>query len=60
MKITLFLSLLLSAAFSKADVVLSEKIVNLAMISAQLSAIAYYENPPGDAFDSFGFYDEGV
>jgi hypothetical protein len=47
--------------FSKAEVVLSEQMVHLAMVSAQLSAMAYEEHPPrNNAFDSFGFYDQGM
>ena len=42
------------------DVVLSEKIMNLALLSAELSSLAYEENPPGEGFEHFGFYDEGV
>lgn len=42
-----------------ADVVLSEKIMKLALTSAELSNLAYEEDPPGEDFDYFGFYDEG-
>ena len=42
------------------DVVLSEKIMNLALLSAELSSLAYEESPPGEGFEHFGFYDEGV
>lgn len=51
-------SLVLFLATVKADVVLNEKIMKLAKTSAELSALAYEEDPPGDGFQDFGFYDE--
>jgi hypothetical protein len=41
------------------DVVLSEKVMKLALSSAELSSLAYEEDPPAEDFDHFGFYDEG-
>lgn len=41
-----------------ASLVLSERIMRLSKTAAELSALAYEEHPPGDAFDTFGFYDE--
>jgi hypothetical protein len=42
------------------DVVLSEKIMNLALAGAELSSLAYEEDPPGEGFEHFGFYDAGT
>jgi hypothetical protein len=39
------------------DLVLSERIMRLSKAAAELSALAYEEHPPGDAYDSFVFYD---
>jgi hypothetical protein len=45
--------------FAMADVVLSEKMVHLAMLSAQLSSLAYDDDPSSDGYDLFEFFDEG-
>jgi hypothetical protein len=45
--------------FAMADVVLSEKMVHLAMLSAQLSSLAYEEDPSSEGYDLFEFFDEG-
>lgn len=39
------------------ELVLSERIMRLSKISAELSALAYHEDPLGNGYDSFGFYD---
>jgi hypothetical protein len=39
------------------ELVLSEKIIKLSKTAAELSALAYEENPPGNLFDHFGFFD---
>jgi hypothetical protein len=43
-----------------ADVVLNDKIMKLARAAAELSSLAYEEDPPGDGFEHFGFYDAGT
>jgi hypothetical protein len=60
MKITRILAaLLLAAKSAHADVVLNEKVMKLTIVSAELSMLAYQEDPPGDGFEHFGYYDEG-
>lgn len=41
-----------------ADLVLNERILQLTHISAQLSKLAYQEDPPSTAYDTFGFFDD--
>jgi hypothetical protein len=43
--------------FASVDVVLSERILKLSQTAAELSSLAYEEDPPGEAFGHFGFYD---
>lgn len=43
---------------STADVVLNEKVMNLAARAGNLSALAYVEDPPGKGYKHFGFFDE--
>jgi hypothetical protein len=38
-------------------VVLSERVLKLSLAAAELSSLAYEENPPGDAYQHFGFFD---
>jgi hypothetical protein len=38
-------------------VVLSERILKLSVTAGELSSLAYEENPPGDAYNHFGFFD---
>jgi hypothetical protein len=59
MKIICILASLLAAKSAYADVVLNEKIMKLALAGAELSSLAYEEDPPGDGFEHFGFYDAG-
>lgn len=37
--------------------VLSEQIIKLSRTAAELSALAYEEDPPGAGYEDFGFYD---
>ena len=47
-----------SSMMATADLVLSERIMRLSRTAAQLSALAYEEDPaPGSSFDYFGYYD---
>ena len=48
---------ILPLASATMDLVLSERIMGLSKAAAELSALAYAEDPPGDAYDHFGFYD---
>jgi pimeloyl-ACP methyl ester carboxylesterase len=41
-----------------ADLVLNEKIMKLSKIAADLSVLAYAEDPPNEAYDTFGFFDD--
>ena len=52
-----FVYLLYLESTYAADVVLSEHILKLSKTSAELSSLAYEENPPGDIYSHFGFYD---
>ncbi len=38
-------------------VVLSERVLKLSLAAAELSSLAYEENPPGDAYQHFGYFD---
>ena len=38
-------------------VVLSERVLKLSLAAAKLSSLAYEENPPGDAYQHFGYFD---
>lgn len=38
-------------------VVLSERVLKLSITAAELSSLAYEENPPGDAYQHFGYFD---
>jgi len=40
-----------------ADVVLSERIMQLSKSAAELSNLAYMEDPSPEAYENFGFYD---
>jgi pimeloyl-ACP methyl ester carboxylesterase len=40
------------------DLVLNEKIMKLSKTAAELSALAYEEDPPSEAYDNFGFFDD--
>jgi hypothetical protein len=40
------------------DVVLSERVLKLSKTAAELSSLSYEEDPPGDAYSHFGFYDD--
>jgi hypothetical protein len=50
--------LLTASTTVTADVVLNENIMNLAQQAGNLSALAYKENPPGDEYENFGYFDE--
>lgn len=52
------LVVMFAAKPANGDVVLSEKIMKLALTSAELSSLAYEEDPPGEGFEHFGFYDD--
>jgi hypothetical protein len=39
------------------SVVLSERILKLSLAAAELSSLAYEENPPSGAYRHFGFFD---
>ena len=39
------------------DLVLSERIMRLSRTAAELSNLAYLEDPVPEAYDNFGFYD---
>lgn len=54
------ISLLFVSSSVLGDVVLSEKIMGLALTAAELSNLAYEEDPPSGDFQHFGFYDEGT
>jgi hypothetical protein len=57
---TKFLLMALAAVdLVDADVVLGKKIIDLALTCAELSSLAYEEDPPSDGFAHFGFYDDG-
>jgi hypothetical protein len=38
-------------------VVLSERVLKLSLAAAELSSLAYEKNPPGDAYQHFGYFD---
>jgi hypothetical protein len=57
MKIVVASLLVMLTKRALADVVLNEKFMNLALQSAELSALAYEKDPPGDEYDNFGYFD---
>lgn len=50
--------LILSTSRVSADVVLNKKLMKIALQAGNLSALAYEENPPGDEYQDFGYWDE--
>jgi hypothetical protein len=57
MNIVFVSCLVMLTKLASADVVLNENIMNLALQSAELSALAYDEDPPGEEYDNFGYFD---
>jgi len=53
----LLLLLIMASVSAEKELVLSERIMRLSKISADLSTLAYQEDPPGSGYDSFAFYD---
>jgi hypothetical protein len=51
------LLIVLQSQICAASVVLSEQIMKLSKTAAELSALAYEEDPPGEGYENFGFYD---
>ena len=63
MKTTLLSSLLLTmqiARFALADLVLSQKVMKLALTGAELSSLAYRKDPSGDGYQNFYVYTDGA
>jgi branched-subunit amino acid transport protein len=51
------IALLCPSVFAMDAVVLSERVLKLSLAAAELSSLAYEENPPSGAFSHFGFFD---
>ena len=55
--VNVIISTFYHSALALDALVLSERVLKLSLAAAELSSLAYEENPPGDAYQHFGYFD---